>query len=206
MFASASSTTWKVLRNLGVALCKHSMFADLAASLRSATRAVERERELFPLPIVSDDAIAAIDGVACDEVDDVREYLCGVVVGFNWMYGLRGQAIALGGITSAQRTAHDVIIAAALDFHRRLVASFESRVPGGWSDFENKGEAPRLNLIASAVAVPDCAATCDPSMLIRGELGSAISNATSVFPSPAIPRERIGAVREARTSHCRLVA
>ena len=43
----------------------------------------------------------------------------------------RGQAIALGGLTSAQRTAHEVIIAAALDFHRRLVASFESRVIGG---------------------------------------------------------------------------
>ena len=100
------------------------------------------------------------------------------------MYGFRGQAIALGGLNSAQRTAHEVIIAAALDVHRRLVASFESRVIGGWSDFEDKGEAPRLNLIALAVAVPDCAASCDPLTLIRGELGSAISNASSVFPSP----------------------
>ena len=72
--SSASSTTWKVLRDLGAALCKHSMFADLAASLRSATRAVERERELFPLPMVSADAVRTIDEIACDEVDDVREY------------------------------------------------------------------------------------------------------------------------------------
>ena len=70
--ASASSTTWKVLRDLGAALCKHSMFADLAASLRSATRAVERERELFPLPLISGDPIAAIDEVAVDEVDNAR--------------------------------------------------------------------------------------------------------------------------------------
>ena len=160
------------------------MFADLAASLRSATRAAERERGLFPLPIVSAHTIAALDGIACDEVDDVREYLFGVVVGLNRMYGFRGQAVALGGITSAQRAAHDVIIVAALDFHRRLVASFESRVVGGWSDFEDKGEAPRLKLIASAVAVPDCATTCDPATLICWELGSAISDANSIFPLP----------------------
>ena len=84
--------------------------------------------------------------------------------------------------SSAQRAAHAVVIAAALELHSRLVASFDSRVDGGWRDFEDKGEAPRLNLVASAVAVPDCAATCDPALLIRGELGSAISDAETVFP------------------------
>ena len=74
----------------------------------------------------------------------------------------------------------------AIDFHSRLVASFDSRIDGGWRNFEHKGDAPRLTLNASAVAVPDCAATCSPAFLISGELGRAISDATVIFPSPPV--------------------
>ena len=182
--ASASASTWKVLRSLGSALCEHSMFAELANSLRSATKPLDRERELFPLPIISVDFIGQLSAIASGEIDDVREYLLGVVVGLNWLYGFRGHAMALGSPSSAQRAAHDVVIAAAIDFHSRLVASFDSCVDGGWRNFEDKDDAPRLTLIASAVAVPDCAATCTPATFINGELGRAISVATVVFPSP----------------------
>ena len=92
--------------------------------------------------------------------------------------------MALGNPTSAQRTAHDVISTSAIDLHSRLVASFDSRIDGGWRNDEDKGDAPRLTLDASAVAVPDCAATCPPASLISGELGRAISDVTVVFPSP----------------------
>ena len=50
--------------------------------------------------------------------------------------------------------------------------------------FEDKGAAPRLDLIADAVAVPDCAATCDPATLIRGSLGASIRNVRTIFPNP----------------------
>ena len=89
-------------------------------------------------------------------------------------------------ITAAQQAAHEVILATALDFHSRLVDYFGSRVAGRWRTFEDKGEAPRLNLIASAVAVPDCAATCTPATLIGGELGFAFWDAGFIFPSPPL--------------------
>ena len=69
---------------------------------------------VFLSTTISADTVAQLDGIAGDEVDDVREYLLGVVVGLNWMYGFRGQALAVGNITSAQRAAHEVIIAVAL--------------------------------------------------------------------------------------------
>ena len=50
--------------------------------------------------------------------------------GLNWMYGFRGQPVAVGSTTAAQRAAHDVIIAAAFDLHGRLVAF--CRISGCW--------------------------------------------------------------------------
>ena len=70
-FASASSSTWRVLRALGSALCDHLMFAELAKSFRSPTKPLERERELFPLPTISADSAAQLDGIAGEEVDDI---------------------------------------------------------------------------------------------------------------------------------------
>ena len=45
---------------------------------------------------------------------------------------------------------------------------------------------PRLDLIASAVAVPDCAGTCDPLLVIPGQLGSDIADAGAIFPNPPL--------------------
>ena len=157
---------------------------ELATSLRHAAKPLDRDRGLFPLPIVSADYLGQFKALASVEIDDVREYLLGVVVGLNWLYGFRGHAMSLGNPSSAQRAAHDLIIAAALGFHSRLVASFDSRVDGGWRNFEDKGDAPRLTLDASSVAIPDCAATCTPAALIEGELGRVITDATLIFPSP----------------------
>ena len=44
------------------------------------------------------------------------------------------------------------------------------------------GAAPRLELIADAVAVLDCAATCNTATLIRGSLGFSIRDARTIFP------------------------
>ena len=119
--------------------------------------------------------------MAREDVEFAHEYLLGVIVGLNWMYGFRDRYLVVGRPTSAQCAAHYVILNAALDLHLRLCAPFDYRVYGGWADFEDKSEAPRLKLVASAVAVPDCAATCDPASLIRVELSFAISDATTIF-------------------------
>ena len=79
----ASAVTWKVLRSLGSALCEHSMFTGLANALKSARKPLDRDRELFPLPIVHADYLGKFGATARDDVDDVREYLLGVVVGLN---------------------------------------------------------------------------------------------------------------------------
>ena len=51
----------------------------------------------------------------------------------------------------------------------------------GWGFFEDKGAEPRLEFVAGAVAVPDCAATCNPADLIGGELGRCIRDASVIF-------------------------
>ena len=169
---SIASSTWGVLSALGNALCQHDMSAALAEALRSPTMPLARLRELFPLPAIPADIIATSVSVAREDVESAQEYLLGVIVGLNWMFGFRDRYVVAGRPTSAQCAAYDVILDAALDFHSRLRASFDSRVDGAWSDCEDKGEAPRLKLVASAVAVPDCVATCNPASLIRRELAS----------------------------------
>lgn len=166
--ASASLSTWMVLGMLGRALCDHPFFICVSVALRSMSRSLERERDFFPLPFLPFDTLARLNGLSPDAVSDFEDVSIGVVTGLNWMYGFRGQEFAFDKTTAAQRAAHDVMVAAALDLHSRLVDSFDSRVDGGCSNFENKGPAPRLDLVDTAVAVPDCAATCDPASLIRG--------------------------------------
>ena len=90
---SASTSTWQVLRGLGSALCEHPMFVELANSLRSATKPVDRERELFPLPVISAEYIDKTGGIAREDIDDVREYFLGVIVGLSWLYGFRGHGM-----------------------------------------------------------------------------------------------------------------
>ena len=181
---SATASTWRALGDLGRALCSHGVFAELAATLRAEVRPAERLRELYPLPLVPTDVVASLDGVGREDSCEAKAYFDGVVVGLNWLYGYRGSCISIGTVTAAQGAAHGVIVKAALDLHARLVASFESRDNRGWRVFEEKGEAPRLNLIASAVAVPDCAATCNPAALLSGDLKGAIIDASTIFPTP----------------------
>ena len=50
-------------------------------TLKFATRPLDRERGLFPLPIIPVDYIGKFGGFASDDIEDVREYLLGIVVG-----------------------------------------------------------------------------------------------------------------------------
>ena len=114
----------------------------------------------------------------------VYDYVMGVVVGLNWLYGCWADLVTIGPLTAAQREAHWVITEAAIDSHARLVSSYDDRDQVGWSIFEDKGAAPRLDLITEAVAVLDCAAMCNPATLIRGFLGASIGDARTIFLDP----------------------
>ena len=59
-------------------------------------------------------------------------------VGLNFMYGIRVDRLEVDTITAAHRDAHFVILEAALDLQARLLVSFETRVAGGWSNFEDR--------------------------------------------------------------------
>ena len=182
--AKRARSVWSALGSLGRAVCEHFTFSDLHKSLRLPPRTPARQRDLFPLPLISLSGIRDRLGIAGDIVIDACHYLEGVVVGLNWMYGIRVCGVSVGNLTEAQRTAHCVILAAAELLFERMVDGVDDRLSNGWHAFEQKGEAPRLDLIASAVAVPECAATCSPSSLINGPLGSAIQDVDCVFPRP----------------------
>ena len=113
---------------------------------------------------------------------DVVAYLDSVVVGLNWLYGVRANDIGPRRPTVAQAAAHRVIIAAATTLHAHLTDSIESRASGGWDLFEAAGSAPPLALNAGSVSVPTCAGTCDPRFLITGPLLNSICDVKMIFP------------------------
>ena len=111
-------------------------------------------------------------------------YLLAVVTGLNALYGISVRTLEIGNLTAAQAAAHEVIIAAALAFAERLDHAEYERGDDGWNHFEQGADAPRLESIAAAVAVPDCAATCDPVELVHPDLARRIASVDEIFPNP----------------------
>ena len=173
--------TWSALGLLGRLFRKHPSFVDVCANLSSPIASSHRQRELFPLPIIQRDHLLKLPDISDLTIGDACDYFLGVIGALNWLYGYRGFDFATGKITAAQRCAHDVIVSAGLELHSRLRSDVGARSGRGWSFFEDKGAQPRLELVASAVAVPDCAATCNPADLIGGELGRCIRDASVIF-------------------------
>jgi len=173
--------TWIALGLLGRLFRKHPSFVDVCANLSSPIASPHRQRDLFPLPIIERDYLLKLPDISDLTIGDACDYFLGVIGALNWLYGYRGFDFATGKITAAQRCAHGVIVSAGLELHGRLRSDVEARFGRGWGFFEAKGAEPRLELVASAVAVPDCAATCNPSDLIGGELGRCIRDASVIF-------------------------
>ena len=88
-------------------------------------------------------------------LDYATSYLDGVLVALNWMYGIRAYSFDLGSFTTAQRTAHGVILDSAFFLYERLLEGESERSSEGWHVFEKRGEAQRLELIADAVGSQD---------------------------------------------------
>ena len=167
---------------LGLQLCEEDGFSQISNALKSPAPRVERLRDLFPLPLLERDFICERGLGGCDSLQHVREYLDGVVVGLNWMHGVRVIDITCGRPSTAQLEAHSVLIDAAISLHARMVDSIGERSNRGWESFEDAGHAPPLELIADVVAVPTCAGTCDPRDLIGPPIADWIKDARTIFP------------------------
>ena len=138
---------------------------------------------MFPLPVVPPGDLSDLDGVCRDSLLDVGACLEAVVVGLNWLYGVRRSDITSGPRTAAQAQAHKVIIDRAIELHQRLAESVGDRTGAGWDHYEAGGSASGLQLKADIVAVPDCAGRCDPRDIISGGLRDSIMNASTIFPA-----------------------
>jgi hypothetical protein len=64
--------------------------------------------------------LASTLGLAEPSAPLAARYVDAVVVGLNWLYGIRPISFALGSVTTAQREAHTVLARAAASLHRRL--------------------------------------------------------------------------------------
>ena len=106
----AGSKVWSVLGALGRRLCFELLVAELHRSLRDAPPVTTRVRELFPLPLLDRGERDLINGVAESAEQDFLDYLDAVIVGLNWMYGIRSSSVVCGRHTAAQRTAQEVIV------------------------------------------------------------------------------------------------
>ena len=175
---------WTALGSLGRALCAHPMFAGTFSALRASASSTDRIRDLFPLPLIDRDLYLSACGVEVVDAEDAGNYIDAVIVGLNGLYGFRFDCIGLGSLSSAQQAAHAAIIDGIKLLHQRLVEGRGLRANNGWSSFEEKGIAPRLDLVADAVAVPDCAGGCSPCEVIDGPLAEHIKIAECIFPKP----------------------
>ena len=100
------------------------------------------------------------------------------------LYGVTVAELSLGNKTAAQDAAHHVILRATVQLHGRLATAAIACGDGGWGYFEQGALGARLDLCASAVSVPDCAATCNPGKLIKTDLRKRIVDASTIFPDP----------------------
>jgi len=152
-----------------------------------------RQRDIFPLFLVDPYLAAELVGAAAEVRDGAAQYLNGVIVCLNWLYGVRSPVRRHGKeATSVQRRALQVIGKAACALHGRLVAAADSvtAAPHGWQAFEDKGSQPQLQLVASAVDVPDIAGTCDPLKVVPKDVASQLSDISTFFPHPVAGLER----------------
>ena len=97
---------WDALGALGDKLCAEPGFAELHAALRSPQQALGRQRDLFPLPLVSSVMIAELTGGAHESVNGAQRYIDAVVVGLNMLHGVHADNIRCTRPTVAQLESH----------------------------------------------------------------------------------------------------
>jgi hypothetical protein len=56
------------------------------------------------------DLIASRKGMIAGAEADAHDYAVAVVVGLNWLYGIRADNVVIGSIAGAQRKAHAVLL------------------------------------------------------------------------------------------------
>ncbi len=181
---AAADAAWKVLGRIGTALSSHEALAVLRAALGTPAGLGGRQRDLFPLGLLSSDELALHWPSLAAYAVPALNYLNGVILGLNWLYGLKASVLGGRRHSGLQLAALNSVVTSALELHAHLVQSFPDRDAGGWSHFERGATAAPLRLDAAAVAVPDCAGTCNPTAFVAPEAARRFSSASSVFPSP----------------------
>ena len=140
------------------------------ASHRSSTVELgRRQRDLFPLGLLTSDELVLHWPSLADWAVPALDYLNGAILGLNWLYGLKASALVGRRHSGLQLAALDSVVASAVELHAHLGQSLPERGAAGWSHFERGATVAPLHLNATAVAVPDCAGTCNPSAFVAPE-------------------------------------
>ncbi len=181
---------WQVLGRVGKALCSHEALTALRVALASTVELGRRQRDLFPLGLLTSDELVLHWPSLADWAVPALDYLNGVILGLNWLYGLKASARVGRRHSGLQLAALDSVVASAVELHAHLGQSLPERGAAGWSHFERGATVAPLHLNATAVAVPDCAGTCNPSAFVAPEAARRFSSASSVFPSPPVGLDR----------------
>ena len=126
-FLDSDDAAWEALGRLGRCLCGEPWFADIFAALKRPAPPCGRVRDLFPLPLIEGGFLDASCLCAARDRLNAAAYLDSVVVGLNWLYGMRVKDIGTRRATVAQVEAHRVIIDAATALHTHLTNSLEKR-------------------------------------------------------------------------------
>ena len=168
-------------------------FCGLHASRGVRSNLRRRQRDLFPIGLLDDDELnrylsSADPGTNCHRFAHIGDlptrsaldYINGVILGLNWLYGIRAGCAVASRHSVAQRAALCHLVACALQLHSRL-AEQPPGVTRGWSLFQRGAAAERIDLIADAVDVPVGAGCCRPSSVVGRSFARLIDNKASIF-------------------------
>ena len=145
--------------------------------------AVERQRGIFPLRLVSTSEVSSAIAVPSEALQHAVDYVNGTLTSLNWMAGVRAPVRMRQQTSAAQRRALDEVLSAFGALVARLRDIEMSADCSGWDAFEAAGSRPPLELLADCVDVPAVAGTVDPMAIVSESFGSRISSADVVFPS-----------------------
>lgn len=167
-----------------------------------------KHRDIFPLGLVTTIELTRRSSIKEGDLGDALDYVNGVVLALNALYGIRPPARCIAQRNSSQMACLTTIIAAVNALHQRIRHAARSEVDSqwGWSLFERGGTSIPLALVADAVDIPEVAATCDPCSILSVDVSRFISDPSCVFPcTPPNLHRFTGFYADPRYEYIRLV-
>ena len=121
------------------------------------------------------------------DVQNATLFLHAVVAILNFGHGVPTEMAGTGRKpTAAQQTCFGTIGFRIMEFAGRLQSDAPSDFSSeaAWQAYEDRGSAPRLDLLADLVDYPAVAGTCDPLLVIPPDIGKLLSDINFMFPAP----------------------